>query len=153
MLIRLWPSKIVVTYNWTETRICPRHNCTHKQYYCTRNFVPTIVPRRDCAHMMMRVFSRQLDTQCSWYINQFAVCICLWTSTLKHKFVYLYKGKLGTNVSGHKPVWTQMFLVTNVLVTNVLVTNVSGTNVSGHKRFWSQTCWSQTCLGTNVTGH
>ena len=38
----------------------PRHNCTHKQY-CTSNFAPTIVPRRDCAHTM-RVFSRKLDT-------------------------------------------------------------------------------------------
>ena len=88
---------------------------------------------------------------------------------------------VGTNVSGHKRVWSQMCLVTNVSghkrvwSQTCLVTNVSGhkrvwsqtclvTNVSGHKRVWSQTClvtnvsghkrvWSQTCLVTNVSGH
>ena len=56
---------------------------------------------------------------------------------------------LGTNASGHNPVWAQSCL---------------GINVSGHKRVWAKTCvgtnvcgqkhvWAQTCVVTTMSGH
>ena len=62
----------------------------------------------------------------------------------------------GTNVPGHKCVWAQTCLGTNVSEYHIIM--------SRHNRFWAQTClgtkvsghkrvWAQTCLGTNVSGH
>ena len=45
---------------------------------------------------------------------------------------------LGTNVCGHKSVWSQTCV---------------DTKVSGHKRVWVQTCLGTNYLGTNVSGH
>ena len=72
---------------------------------------------------------------------------------------------LGTNVSGHKRVWTQTCLGTNVCWHNhVWAQTCVGTNVCWHERVWAQTCvgtimsghkrvWAQTCLSTIMSGH
>ena len=76
----------------------------------------------------------------------------------------------GTNVPGHRRVWAQSCLGTNVSCTNVSGHNRAwaqsclGTIVSGHNRVWAQSClgtvvsghnrvWAQSCLGTIVSGH
>ena len=60
MLNRLCPSLIVVTYNWADTRICQDKIIIVPINKFTCNFVPTIVPRRDCT-LTITVLSRQLD--------------------------------------------------------------------------------------------
>ena len=64
---------------------------------------------------------------------------------------------LGTSMHGHKRVWAQTWVGTNVLCGHkrVWAQTCVGTNVSGHKRAWAQAClgtivWAQVCTGTNV---
>ena len=67
---------------------------------------------------------------------------------------------LGTNMSGHKRVWSQTSVGTNVCLEQTCL----GTIVCGHKRVRAQTCvgtnvcrhnrvWAQTFVGTIVSGH
>ena len=69
---------------------------------------------------------------------------CVWVQTC-----------VGTNVCGHKRVWAQTCVGTNVCGhKRVWVQTCVGTIVCEHNRVWAQTnVWAQSCLGTIVCGH
>ena len=83
------------------------------------------------------LLSKLIENILTWSYENFKVnrsCTC---TDLRQKCQKRY------NISGHKCVWAQTCV---------------GTNVCGHNRVWAQSCghkcvWAQTCLGTIVCGH
>ena len=88
--------------------------------------------------------------------------MCLGTNVSRHKRVRAQTRPHDYNMSGHKCVWAQSCLGTNVCEHNrVWVQTCLGTIVSWHNRVWAQSClgtivsghnrvWTQSCLGTIV---
>ena len=93
-------------------------------------------------------------------VCQFPVCTCHWTSLLKHKFVYSWKGKLESCIS-YFPIY---YSVLCAFLTHVACSFEKKLEIDEfriHNKPISHTClvtnvsrlkhvWAQTCAGTGV---